>query len=150
MSVAGADASTTWFDNRLKQLADLQRIGDPAQAQAVGATVTRDLNQLDLNQSQLGLNAATARSSALSEQDRLALQQATAQANLGVQQGQLGLDAARINASTQINANTLAGQSLASVGAGVTSATGGNWWASLPPSVKDWALKNGMQAPVFG
>jgi hypothetical protein len=101
MSVAGAGASTTWLDQRLASLAGLENLGNPVGAQQVGI-----------------------------EQGQLNLAGQKAQADLGLSKAGLGMDAAKLNLAARMGGNSLAGQSLASLGYGVTSATGGTTFNS--------------------
>ncbi len=107
MAVAGANASTSWLNDRQTALANMENMGNPVGAQQVG-----------LNVGQLGLSTDIAQSNA-------------------------GLDAAKLNLAAGMGANSLAGQSLASLGYGVTQATGGN--TQIPPAVLQYLQQMQLQ-----
>ena len=96
MAVAGADASTSWLDNRLTSLANLENMGNPVAAQQVG-----------------------------------------------IAQTQQELEGAKLKLAAGMGANSLAGQSIASLGFGVTQATGGN--TAIPGPVQEWLRAQGVR-----
>ena len=152
-AVAAANASGDYYQQRLAALAALENMGNPVGAQAAGLGQEQlglqegqlglqgqiansgqaiNLGQLGVSQAQTNLTgqvAAANQGIQLGQLDmqrgQLDLDAQKAMANLGVTKGQLGLDAAKLKLAAAGGANTLAGQSLASIGYGVTQATGG-------------------------
>ena len=152
-AVAAANASGDYYQQRLAALATLENMGNPVGAWQLGLGQEQlglaegqlnlkgkianseqaiNLGQLGVSQAQTNLSGQVAASNQgiqLGQLDtqrgQLDLDAQKAMANLGVTKGQLGLDAAKLKLAAAGGANTLAGQSLASIGYGVTQATGG-------------------------
>lgn len=128
MAVAGANASTDWLNQRQLALASLENMGNPVGAQQVGLGV----GQLGVQQGQLGV-----------QQGQLGLDTERTKANLELSKAGLGLDAAKLKLAGQMGANSLAGQSLASLGYGATQLTGGN--TTIPPEVLRYLQQMGSR-----
>jgi len=132
-AVAAANASGDYYQQRLAALAALENMGNPVGAQQVGLgqeSLGLDQGRLNL-QTQLGASDQTLKKGQLDLQGgQLNLDAQKALANLGATKAGLGMDAAKLKLAAAGGANTLAGQSLASIGYGVTSATGGDTMTS--------------------